>query len=145
MRVSLFLILISAFQALAGTSYSQTARLSLNVKNSTVQDVLEQIEDQSEFYFLYNNQLIDVKRKVDLELKDQKIETVLSSLFNDGSVDFQIKDRHIVLTPSEENSNQQQKSVSGKVIDTSNAPLPGVSVVIKGTTYGTITDSNLSR
>lgn len=142
MRVSLFLILISAFQALAGTSYSQTARLSLNVKNSTVQDVLEQIEDQSEFYFLYNNQLIDVKRKVDLELKDQKIETVLSSLFNDGSVDFQIKDRHIVLTPAEENSNQQQKSVSGKVIDTSNAPLPGVSVVIKGTTSGTITDSN---
>jgi diaminopimelate decarboxylase len=41
MRVSLFLILISAFQVLAGSSYSQTARLSLSVKNSSVQDVLE--------------------------------------------------------------------------------------------------------
>lgn len=143
MRVSLFFILISAFQVLAGASYSQTARLTLSVKNSTVQDVLEQIEGQSEFYFLYNNQLIDVERKVDLEFKDQKIETVLLSLFNDGSVNYQIKDRHIVLTPAEENSTQQQlKSVSGRVADSSNSPLPGVSVVIKGTVIGTITDSN---
>lgn len=142
MRVSIFLILISAFQVFAATSYSQTARLSLSVKNSSVQDVLEQIEEQSEFYFLYNNQLIDVERKVDLEFKNQKIESVLSYLFNDGSVDFQIKDRHIVLTPAVQNSTQQQKAVSGKVTDTSNMPLPGVTVVIKGKASGTITDSN---
>ena len=143
MRVSLFLILFSTFQVLAEASYSQTTRLSLNVNNTTIKDVLGQIESQSEFYFLYNNQLINVKRKVDLEVKNEKIEKILSALFNDGSVNVQIKDRHIILTPAEETSTQQQqKSVSGKVTDSSGATLPGVSVILKGTTNGTITDSN---
>jgi len=139
MRISLFLILISAFQVLAGVSYSQTVRLSLNVKNSSVREVLGQIESKSEFYFLYNNQLVDVERKVDLDIKEEKLETILSSIFSDGSVNYLIRDRHIILSPAEE---QQQKPVSGKVTDSSGASLPGVSIIIKGTTSGVITDAN---
>lgn len=143
MRISLFLILLSAFQALAGSSYSQNTRLSLNLNNTTIREVLGQIESQSEFYFLYNNQLIDVERKIDLDVKNEKIEKILSTLFSDGSVNVQIKDRHIILTPAvESSSQQQQKTVSGKVTDASGATLPGVSVVVKGTTNGTITDAN---
>ncbi len=143
MRVSLFFILFSTFQVLAGASYSQTTRLSLNVNNATIKDVLGQIESQSEFYFLYNNQLINVERRVDMKVKSEKIEKILSQLFNDGSVNVQIKDRHIILTPAEEASSQQpQKSVSGKVTDPSGGSLPGVTVVVKGTTAGVITDAN---
>ena len=141
MRVSLFLILISTLQVIAGASYSQSTRLSLNMKNSTVKDVLGQIEEQSEFYFLYNNQLINVDRKVNLEVQNEKIETVLSKLFDDGSVNILIRDRHIILTPANgDASQQQQKSVSGKVTDSTGGGLPGVSIVIKGTSIGTITD-----
>lgn len=141
MRVSLFLILISALQVIAGASYSQSTRLSLNMKNSTVKDVLGQIEEQSEFYFLYNNQLINVDRKVNLEVQNEKIEAILSKLFDDGSVNVLIRDRHIILTPSTgEASQQQQKSVSGKVTDSTGGGLPGVSIVIKGTSVGAITD-----
>ncbi len=139
MRVSLFFILISAFQVLAGASYSQTVRLSLNVKNSSVREVLGEIESKSEFYFLYNNQLVDVERKVDLDIKEEKLETILSSIFSDRSVNYLIRDRHIILSPAVE---QQQKRVSGKVTDSSGGSLPGVSIVIKGTTSGVITDAN---
>lgn len=143
MRVSLFLILISAFQVLAGASYSQSTRLSLNLRNSTIREVLSQIEDQSEFYFLYNNQLIDVERKVNVEVKNEKVDVILNKIFEDGSVAVTIRDRHIILTPAGETfSGQQQKSVSGKVTDASGGSLPGVSVVVKGTSTGTITDSN---
>ncbi|MFA5326351.1 MAG: SusC/RagA family TonB-linked outer membrane protein [Prolixibacteraceae bacterium] len=143
MRVSLFFILISAFQVLAGNSYSQSTRLSLNMKNSTIREVLGQIEDHSDFYFLYNNQLIDVERRVNIDVKDEKIDVILSKLFDDGSVNAVIRDRHIILVPNETvNSLPQQKTVSGKITDTSGAPLPGVSVVLKGTTTGTITDGN---
>ncbi|MFY9150587.1 MAG: TonB-dependent receptor [Prolixibacteraceae bacterium] len=143
MRVSLFLILISAFQVLAGVSYSQSTRLSLNLKNSTVKEVLGKIEDQSEFYFLYNNQLIDVSRKVDVDVKNEKIDVVLNKLFEDGSISYVIRDRHIILTPvGEILIGQQQKSVTGKVSDVDGMSLPGVSIVVKGTTTGTITDEN---
>ena len=143
MRVSLFFILISAFQVLAGAGYSQSTRLSLNMKNSTVKEVLGQIEEKSEFYFLYNNQLIDVDRKVDVDVQNEKVDVILSKIFNDGSVNVLIRDRHIILTPTNgELIQQPQKSASGKVSDGSGIGLPGVSVVVKGTTLGTITDND---
>lgn len=141
MRISLFLILFSALQVWAGLSYSQSTRLSLNMKNSTVKDVLNQIEEQSEFYFLYNNQLINVDRKVSLEVQNEKIEGILSKLFEDSNVNVLIRDRHIILTPSTaEVVQQQQKVLIGKVTDSRGGGLPGVSIVIKGTNVGTITD-----
>lgn len=141
MRISLFLILFSALQVWAGLSYSQSTRLSLNMKNSTVKDVLNQIEEQSEFYFLYNNQLINVDRKVSLQVQNEKIEGILSKLFDDNNVNVLIRDRHIILTPSTtEAIQQQQKSLTGKVTDSRGGGLPGVSIVIKGTNVGTISD-----
>lgn len=143
MRISLFFILVSAFQVLAGVSYSQSTRLSLNVKNTTVKDVLEEIESKSEFYFLYNNQLIDVERKVNLDVQNEKIDVILSKLFSDGQVNVLIRDRHIILTPASKiNSTQQTKPVSGKITDSSGTALPGVTVIITGTGIGTITDIN---
>jgi TonB-linked outer membrane protein, SusC/RagA family len=141
MRVSIFLILFSTFQVLAGLSYSQSTRLSLNMKNSTVKDVLNQIEEQSEFYFLYNNQLINVDRKVDIQVQNEKVENVLSKLFDAGTVNVLIRDRHIILTPSgTEVSQQQQKVVTGRITDVNGGSLPGVSIVVKGTNIGAISD-----
>jgi hypothetical protein len=142
MRNSLFIILISAFQSFAVLSYAQTTRLSLDVKNSTVKEVLQQIEQQSEYYFLYNSELIDVQRKVDLSVDNEKIDVILAKLFLNEKVDVLVRDRHIVLTPNSENtSQQQQRQVKGKVTTPSGETLPGVSVVLKGTTIGVITDN----
>ena len=102
MRITAFLILLSALNVMAEASYSQTARVSLDLKGTTVKEVLKSIENQSEFYFLYNNELVDVNRKVDVSVKNDKIENILTNLFGGKGVEFFVKDRHIILTPVNE-------------------------------------------
>ncbi|NWJ49810.1 MAG: TonB-dependent receptor [Bacteroidetes bacterium] len=127
---------------MAGVSYSQTTRVSLDLKGSTVKEVLKLIENQSEFYFLYNNELIDVNRKVNLSFKNERIDNILNKLFEDNNVEYVIKDRHIILTPVNEIAIQKILKVSGKVTDQNGQPLVGVTISIKGTLHAVITDSN---
>ena len=143
MKLTLVISLVAVLQTWAAVSYSQTTTLSINLKNATVQTVLQQVEDQSEFYFLYSRSVINIDRTVDVQLKDVKIGEILSTVFKGTDVSYKIDGRQIVLTKNAENSefnSQQQKSVSGKVVDSSGSSLPGVSVVVKGTTMGVITD-----
>src|SRR5665647_3237354 len=100
MRNTLFIILICAFQSIAGISYAQSTRLSLDLKNSTVKEVLQKIEQQSEFYFLYNSELIDVQRKIDISVNNEKIDDILSKLFTGDKVNVLVRERHIILTPT---------------------------------------------
>jgi TonB-dependent starch-binding outer membrane protein SusC len=145
MRLTVFISLIGIFQSYAVETYAQMTRLTLEAKNTTVKDVLNQIEEQSEFYFLYNSKLVDVYRKVNLDVKDKKISDILEMVFEGTNTTYKVVDRQIVLTTEEMGSSfeaQQQKSVSGKVTDSTGASLPGVSVVVKETTKGVITDMN---
>lgn len=140
MRNAVIILLISAFHAAALSGYSQTTQLSLKMKGASIREVLTEIENQSDFYFFYNNELIDVNRKLDISVKDKKIDEILSQLFNKNEVEFIISDRYIVLKPSTGDATQQT-SVSGKVTDENGEPLPGVTVVIKGTNQGTVTNN----
>jgi len=145
MKLTSVIFLVAVLQTWAAVSYSQTTTLSINLKNASVQTVLQQVEDQSEFYFLYSRSVIDVDRTVDVQLKNARINEVLNTLFTGSDVAYKVEGRQIVLSRKSENSvleTQQGKSVSGKVTDSSGSPLPGVSVVVKGTTNGTITDAN---
>lgn len=149
MKLTLCVILISFLGAMASESYSQTTKLSLDLKNAKVKDALGAIENQSEFFFLYSEKLINVNREVDIEVRASTIEKILDKIFEGTDVSYTVKGRQIVLaTPEANNSvenslvNQLQKSISGKVTDSSGASLPGVSVVVKGTTMGIITDSD---
>jgi TonB-dependent starch-binding outer membrane protein SusC len=146
MKLIIFLLLISVISVFANKTYSQTKILNLEMKNSTVKEVLENIEDQSEFVFMYSEKLINVQRKVSVNIKNQKISNVLDELFAGTNVSFKVKDRFILLTTPEISAEnlivQQQRTVSGKVTDESGLPLPGVTVLVKGTNQGTITNSN---
>lgn len=142
MRISLFLVFVSTLQIFAGNSYSQATRLTLDMKDVTIKDVLSRIEDQSGFYFLYDNEQINVHKKVDIDVQNESIDVILNKLFGEGKVNAVIQNRHIVLTPAEESIFQQTRNISGRVTDSSGAPLPGVTVVIKGTTQGTISDTD---
>ena len=143
MRIIVFLLLISIFQTYANDAYSQRTKLSLNFNNTELELVLDAIENQSEFFFLYNEKLVDVHRKVTVNANDQAITEILNGLFAGTDVEYSIVDRKIVLAPEDINEAvQQQRGVSGKVTDSAGLPLPGVTVVIKGTTIGNITDAN---
>ncbi len=141
MRNLFIMILIIGLQAFSAGTYSQTTKISLNKKNSTVKEVLTAIENQTEFYFLYNSDLVDVQRKVDVTVSKSGINEILASLFSDGGVNYTISDRHIVLIPAQAQA-QQASAIKGGVTDRNGEPLPGVTVVVKGTTVGTITDMN---
>ena len=140
MRITLIMIIASALTTLAAESYSQSARVSLDLKNVSVKDVLKAIEDQSEFYFIYNNELIDVNRKLSVQVSEQSVGNVLEEVFQGQNIEVTVIDRKIVLAPAEIlGSAQQQSGVSGNVTDNTGFPLPGVTVVVKGTTTGTVT------
>lgn len=144
MKFILILICTTGLLASFGKSYSQTNNLSLDFKRTSIESVLNYIESNTEFSFMYDNKKIDIRREVDINVKNKTIENILDQLFENKAV-YQIIGKHIIITPKESQSNfnnQQQKSITGKVVDLSGAPLPGVSVVVKGTTSGTITDFN---
>ena len=140
MKLTVFLLLVTVAGVLANKSYSQTKMINLNMRDATVKEVLNGIEEQSEFSFLYSENLIDVDREVSVNIKNQKIDQVLKDLFDGTNVKYVIKDRFIVLTDSKTENEFvdafQQKSVSGTVTDDTGQPLPGVTVVVKGTYSG---------
>ncbi len=142
MRLTLFLMVMSVLSAFS-SSYAQKTKLNLKVQNSQVKEVLNEIENQSDFFFMYDNKQVDVERKVNIEVESMAIDQVLQKLFEGTGINYKVVNRQILLF-SESNGvfSQQVKSVSGKVNDSSGASLPGVSVVVKGTTNGTITDGN---
>ena len=141
MRIVIVLLLIGFFQTRANDAYSQKARLSINFSNTELVTVLDKIENQSEFYFLYNEKLIDANRKVSIDAKNEGVEDVLKTLFEGTDVKYLILDRKIILSPDEISpSNQSGKKVSGTIKDPNGQPVPGVSVFVKGSTTGTVTD-----
>jgi TonB-linked SusC/RagA family outer membrane protein len=144
MRLALFLLVISVFSAFSNT-YAQKTRLDLNVQNSRVKDVLTEIENQSEFFFMYNNKQVDVERKVNIDVKELTVDLVLEKLFTGTNINFKVVNRQILLYPNNviplpAEQQQQGKKITGKVADQSGSALPGVSVVVKGTTVGVVTD-----
>jgi TonB-linked SusC/RagA family outer membrane protein len=148
MKLTIFLIVISVFSVLSSESYSQTKKITVKFENATVEDILENIEKQSEFYFfIYSEKVIDVERKVSLDIENQNIESVLNKLFEGTDIAYAINDRLVILSTPEFIGNTpravwQQATVSGKVTDNNNQPLPGVSIVVKGTTQGTVTNAD---
>jgi len=138
-----FLFLLAGLLQVSASVYSQNTRLKLEMRDARVLEVLEEIEQQSEFRFAYSSQYIDVNRTVSVRINGKTIQETLDQLFEGTDVKYAINDRHILLYPKKmesESISLQQSQVSGKVTDKNGNPVPGVTVVVKGTTTGTITD-----
>ena len=134
MRLTTFLFFLGITQMMASEAYSQTTKMTLQLSNATVKEVLNRIEEKSEFFFLYNSKLVDVNRKVSVNVKEERIDEILNSLFQETEVVYTVVDRQIVLTNKSDqagfisqSSQQQGQKVTGKVTDSSGASLPGVS------------------
>ncbi|MCW0484472.1 TonB-dependent receptor [Gaoshiqia sediminis] len=147
MKITVFLIVFCVASAMAGNGHSQEAKLTVQLRNATLGEILNNIEDNTNYYFMYNNELIDLSKKVDIDVQNKSLEEVLTMLFEETGIKYKIYNRQVVLSPTtgkdtDFSSLQQVQNVSGKVTDSSGEPLPGVTVVLKGTTQGTITDLN---
>jgi len=141
MKLILIMLLFGVLQSFAVESQAQNTKISLSVKEMKLEDLILQIESQTNYRFAYNRNEINVDKNYSVNIEDANIEDVLGQLFAGSNINYRILDRQIILS-SDPNakSGLQVKAVSGKVTDVSGAPLPGVTVVVKGTTNGTITD-----
>ena len=150
MRITMFLLLLSVIQVMGENSYSQNTRLSLNLKDVSIENILDKIENQSEFYFLFNQKLVNVDRKVDIDVKDKRIKDILAGLFAGEDVNCLVMDRQILLSPKymtervdvTRDRQPQEIVVTGKVTGEDGNPLPGVNILIKGTLAGAITNAD---
>lgn len=112
MRVFALLTMLTITQVFAAGVYSQNARISLNLTRTTVADVLNEIENKTEFNFFYNNKLIDVDREVDINVNNKDIYTILELLFEKTDVDYVVKNKHIILSNQLDNKQEQQATNS---------------------------------
>ena len=150
----LTLLIFTGSMALSASTYSQRTKIDLKFENSSLTEILNSIEKNSEFIFIYNQNVVNSDLKRTISVKDENIEKVLGLLFEGADISFRIDDRQVFLYKKDEfknpelinqgnNIQQPQKNqISGTVIDAKGLPLPGVSVVVKGTTIGTVTDNN---
>ena len=138
MNLALFMLTFMLSGLYATESYSQTVRISLNMKNSTVKEVLKKIENCSEFTFFYNDEIIDVDKRVTLNAEDLSISDILTTILPNCS--YTISNKNIIITVKEAGVHQQGKIVTGVVRDVNGEPVVGANVSVKGTTNGTIRD-----
>lgn len=125
-----------------------SAQITINIQNESIKSVLEKVEKQSGYKLFYSENLKALDKKISKKFTNQSIEYVLTEIFKDAGISYQMKENNlIVLTVSaqsksvEPKSQQLKKRITGTVIDTSGEAIIGANVVIKGkTTNGTITD-----
>ncbi len=144
MRLTLFFMILGIL-TVSAKSYSQQTNLKLDYKSASIRQILKEIEDRSNYDFVYSNDDFDVNREVDIKVNDASVEDVLNYLLEGTGMGYSMIDHVIIISPDKMSGFSktgviQQKSVSGSVTDSYGSPLPGVSIVIKGTTTGTITD-----
>lgn len=128
----------------SGTSYAQTAIVSVESQNVTVGEVLKDIESQSDFDFFYNNNQIDLSRRVSVSSHNRDIFNVLDQMFAGTNVTYSVLDKKIVLSAKGRNENSQRQSshyvLKGQVTDAKGEPIIGATVLEVGTTNGSVTD-----
>ncbi len=140
MKLSFFLVMVNIL-AVTAAGYSQTTKLSLDLKDVTLKQVLTEIEAQTDLSFIYKSDLVNPDQKVDIQASDASIEQVLAYLFTDKNIRCEILDKSLIVLLPNTNENKQQQRVTGVVTDASTGePLPGVNILIEGTSQGVITD-----
>ena len=145
MKITCLLVMV-AFVQVSASTYAQSTKLTLDMKNARLAELFEQIEKNSEFRFFYDSEEIDLSKKVSISQSNSNIVDILSEAFAGTEYTYELMDRHIIVKhakePSEPNGitiASQQPGITGTVSNRSGEPLPGVTVVVKGTTKGTVT------
>ena len=140
MKTTCLMILVFASSLMATNVKSQVAKVNVALKNQNINKLIEAIESQTDYLFVYNKNEVDLNRNVSIEAKNSSVAEVLTNVFSNTDVVYAMEGTNIMLMPNSE-AQQQQKKVSGKITDAAGASLPGVSVVVKGSATGVITDN----
>jgi TonB-linked SusC/RagA family outer membrane protein len=148
MKLISILLFLSLVQVSA-TVYSQSKKFSFDIKETRIINVLEHIEEISDFRFFFQREQVDVNKIVSFNVSNESVETILDRLFKDQNVSYKVLNDGLILLSSDKllsisssNATQQARVIKGVVTDDQGNALVGVNVYVKGTTNGTITDIN---
>jgi TonB-linked SusC/RagA family outer membrane protein len=144
MKITLLLLLVSIASVYAVDSYAQATKLTLQFSDKAIKEVLYQVEEQSEFRFFYNEN-VNVEQKITVDIKNKTVFDMLDEVLAETDIQYRVIGRQIALYNETEGFTglaAQQSSVSGTVTSTKGEPLPGVTVVINGTSTGTVTNAD---
>ena len=140
------ILLFGSLMAMSASTYSQNTKLNLSAKNSSLIDIFRQIEDQSEFYFYFNKEEVKSKELVSVDLKETLVTDILDQVLSKTGLEYKIIDRYVVVkqigAADPAITMQQVRKITGKVTDARGTAIPGVSVVLKGTTTGVTTNND---
>ena len=150
MRTAIILLFTCVFISVAETGHSQNAKVSLNKNNVNLKEVLNEIENQTDYLFIYNNE-VNTNKTVSVKSKNRTVREVLNHVLRDSNIDFSMEGNHIILSyiekqlneKNEENietAQQQGRTITGTIIDPQGEPIIGANIIEKGTSNGTITD-----
>jgi len=145
--LSLFSVIV--LMCVSALADAQTApSVTLSAKNETLQNVISSVEKQTGYSFAYSGSLIDVSKKVTVNLKDAALDAALKAIFAETGISYKVAGKQIALTPSKESkgatptSGPSKNKITGKVVDENGAPFSFVDVFVTGTTNGTVTDAS---
>ena len=151
MKLSTIIILATFFSLQANTSYSQRTKITLNMDNVPVKLVLDQIETNTDFRFVYKLKDVDLNKKVNVKVEDELVTAVMDRIFKNSGTSYYVIDQQIFLVQKKIAGTGDrdyrpidnilpQIEITGNVTDQDGAPLPGASIIEKGTTNGTQSD-----
>lgn len=141
MKITVFVLIVS-FMQVSASVYSQVTKLNLEMKSASFVQILDEIKEQSEFNFLYRSDIFEGLDELDLNFSDVTLEIILDKVLVPEGYAYEIDDNVVVIRKviEEPASVLQQALTIGEVTDEEGNPLPGATVVIKGTQTGTVTD-----
>ncbi|TKG96979.1 SusC/RagA family TonB-linked outer membrane protein [Puteibacter caeruleilacunae] len=134
------LILLVCITTISANTFSQNKKISLDVKNATIEEVFNEVEKISDYGFFFKSDQLDTEKRFNLKMKDASIEAILDKVLSNNNYNYTIVDNNIVISRESITAVKQGAKITGKVTDSDGEPLPGVSVVVKGTTVGITTD-----
>ncbi len=144
MRMTLFMAVVLVTQLSAKVNGQNTA-VNLTLKNVSVEEALSRVEKQLDVNFFFNRENVDLEREVSVELKDAGMEELIEALFGEG-FKYRMEGNLVVVSRAEQQAIPQQQveelRITGTVKDKTGYVLPGVTVLVKGTTIGVATDAD---
>ena len=143
MKLTVVTLFLTLLHLQAGEMHSQTSALSLSLKNVTMEEAVNTIEQETLYSFLFTDKAVDAGRKVSIHVNNGEITDILNQMLKDTDIGYRIMDRQIILARSKSFVFQQEnrKRITGTVVDEKGEPVIGANIIEKGVTAsGTVTD-----
>lgn len=141
MRLGIFLMLWATFSVSASV-FSQNKPISLEIENSSMVDIIKAIRGASGYRFLYNVDELNKFEKRDFRVDNARLEQAMEVLLKGTNLTYEIENDVIMIRPGIVPQAPEKVTLKGVVKDKQGEALPGVAVMVKGTTVGTATDIN---